>query len=177
MALKKTIKKVTTSGALINNYATWRKSNPTEICFDSKFEYDCYKLLVLSNFNFTFHPDSRELRSKFQTLSLSSGKGKRKLIRSTVRSISYTPDFSIYCNDGTVVFIEAKGFFHPEARIRYKLFQASLNPNEISILVMQKNKNMEDMKGLIRIINEELGGSDKSKKIKVEDKRINIDLL
>lgn len=177
MANFKTVKKVTGGGKVIPNFKLWRKKNPNAIFFDSKFEYSCYMLLNKAKFNFTFHPESRELRPKFQTLSLSGGKGARKLFRATVRSISYTSDFAIYCNDGTIVYVEAKGFFHPDARLRYKLFQASLKNNEISVLVLQKNKGDVDMKGVIKIVNEQFGGSSKDVKPKGKTKKLNMELL
>jgi hypothetical protein len=162
------VKKVDIKGKTIANYKRWRANNLTAVCFDSKFEWTCYTKLKKEKFNFTFHPPQRELVPKFQSLALSSGKGARKLFRSTVRSISYTTDFAVHCDSGVTVFIEAKGFFHPDARIRYKLFQGSLVPGEISVLVMQKNGN-RDIEGIIRIIKEELGGSTPGKEVKKKE--------
>ena len=159
------VKKVDVNGKTIANYKRWRANNPTATCFDSKFEWTCYKAFKREKFNFTAHPPARVLVPKKTTLALSSGKGARKLFKSVVRPISYTIDFAIYCNNGITVFIESKGFFHPDARIRYKLFQGALQPGEISVLVMQKNKNM-DLDGIIRIIKEEFEGSTEGEKVK-----------
>ena len=114
-----------------------------------------------AKFNFQFHPSPREIAPGFQTLSLSKG-ATRKLIRATVRPISYTSDFVVYCNNGMKVYIEAKGFFHRDARLRYKLFQASLQKNEITLLAYDKaykKDNLKDMRAIIKIINDEFDGS------------------
>ena len=164
MAIK-VVKKVDKNGKVIKNLARWKANNKGEPFFDSKFEWTCYKAFKKERFNFIFHPPSRELVPKKVTLALSGGKGARKLFKSVVRPISYTTDFAIYCDNGLTIFVEAKGFFHPDARIRYKLFQGALKAGEISVLVMQKNKDV-DINGIIRIIKENFGGSTEGKRVK-----------
>tara|TARA_R110000765_G_scaffold33103_4_gene76152 strand:+ start:966 stop:1493 length:528 start_codon:yes stop_codon:yes gene_type:complete len=170
------IKKVDINGKAINKHAVWKKLNPGQIYFDSKFEWQCYKELKKAKFFFEKHPERRELVPAFNSLALSGGKSARKLFPSKVRPLTYTTDFAVYCNNGTTIFIEAKGFFHPDARIRYKLFQASMKTNEISVLVMQKN-GLQDMKGLIKIINEDFGGSTGVKVKKKERNNTNLDSI
>jgi len=41
---------------------------------------------------------------------------------STVRPITYKPDFKIFCKGDYIVYLETKGFFREDARLRYKLF-------------------------------------------------------
>jgi hypothetical protein len=67
-------------------------------------------------------------------------------------------DFLINCPDGTKIFIEAKGWFRPLDRLRYKLFQASLKTKEMALLVL----SVEDMKHIIKQIKESY--SDKREK-------------
>jgi hypothetical protein len=159
------------NGKIIKDIKSWRINNPNEKYFDSKFEYDCFKLLEKENFNFQHQPESRELIPSFTTLALNQAlKGKRKLFLSTVRSINYTSDFLVNCNDGTKIYIEAKGFFQPDARIRYKLFQASLKANEISVIVYDKKKkgdNLTDIKALIEIIKEQFSSTKKDNQLKI----------
>jgi len=167
MAIKKGgfAKPVDIDGIVIKGTVkAWKAANPRRIYFDSKFEWQCYKLLKEAGFNFDFHPPTRELVPAFPSWALSKGKGVRKLFKSTVRSISYTTDFAVHCNDGTTVFIEAKGFFHKDARLRYKLFQQSLAKDEISLLAFDKQNDMKDMKAIIKLVNEDFGGSAESVK-------------
>lgn len=172
MAGRKIVYKVDIKGDKIKNLSTWRKLNPRKIYFDSELERKCYLLLKEAKFNFTFHPETRQLIPSFNTWALSKGTSARKLFKSTVRPISYTTDFAIYCNDGTTVFVEAKGFFHPDARLRYKLFQQSLAQDEISLLAFDKGGNMKDMKAIIRIINDQFGGSSSSPEVKKKSPKI-----
>lgn len=167
------------NGKNITSVKTWRENNPKSIFFDSKFEWNCYKLFSEANLNFTFHPETREVMPGFSSWALSKSK-TRKIFKSTVRPISYTTDFSISCNNGVTIFVEAKGFFHKDARLRYKLFQATLKTNEISIIVYDKKiaggDNLGDIRSLIKIINDDFGGSTpfKSHILPVKDKIIKI---
>jgi len=112
----------------------WKKRNKGAIVFDSMFEYLFYQKLKALGLKFEFHPAQRELVPSFKTPALSRGK-EDKLILSTVRPIRYTPDFLIFTDDGTKIFIETKGFFEDGARLRYKLFQRSLAKNELTFIV------------------------------------------
>lgn len=156
-------KPVDINGLEIKDLSKWKNANPKKIFFDSKFEWNCYKAFERENFNFEFHPATREVVPGCTAWALSKGAVK-KIFKSTVRPITYTPDFAIYCNNGITIFVEAKGFFMKDARMRYKLFQASLASNEISIIVFDKiskiNKdNLADVKALIKIIKEKFDGS------------------
>ena len=162
MAIRK-IHSVDIDGKKIKSLKAWKAANPRKLYFDSNFERKCFLMLREAGFNFEFHPPSRELVPKFQSWALSKGTGARKLFKSTVRPITYTTDFAVYCNDGTTIFLEAKGFFHPDARLRYKLFQGTLEKDEISLLVFDKNNGMKDMKFVIKMVNEQFGGSKDSK--------------
>lgn len=158
MAGRSYSKPVDINGEPIKSLKTFRAKHPKRLVFDSKFEWKCYKALERAGFNFKFHPNAREIAPGFKTWSLSKGKS-RKLFKATVRPITYTCDFAVFCNDGTTVFIEAKGFFHKDARLRYKLFQASLQPKELALLAYDKNDDMKDIKAIINIINDQFGGS------------------
>lgn len=147
---------------------TWKQNNPRSLYFDSKYEWKCFMLLKEAGFDFDFHPESRTVQEGFDSWALNKGKGARKLFKSKVRPITYTTDFAIHCNDGTTIFVEAKGFFHKDARLRYKLFQASLKKGEISLLAYDHQNNMKDMKAIINIVNEQFGGSGGNGKKKKE---------
>ena len=142
------------NGKKIVNLKTWKLTNPKTVYFDSEFERVAYKLFKASGLKFDFHPPARELIPPLQCLALSKGKTK-KLFRSSVRPITYTTDFAIYCDDGTTVFVETKGFFHPDARLRYKLFQHTLTKKELSLLAFDNGKDrLADVRAIIKIIKE-----------------------
>jgi len=163
------------NGRLIPSLKTWKAANPKSIYFDSKFEWNVYKLLRDANFNFSFHPQTREVMPGFTSWAMSKGK-TRRIFKSTVRPITYTSDFAIYCNNGKTIFVEAKGFFHKDARMRYKLFQAALSKDELSIIVFDKKvaggDNLGDVRALIRIIEDDFGGSTAMKTPKKPTKKI-----
>jgi hypothetical protein len=149
-------------GKKILDLAKWKKDikNFNKIYFDSKFEYNCYLILKQAGFDVDFHPESRLLMPSFATFALSRAKSGVKLFKSTVRSISYTPDFLIKCNDGTKVYIEAKGFFTDGAKMRYKLFQNSLADNEYIFSVYDNpREGINTLKAVMQIINEKFKGS------------------
>ena len=151
-------KKVDIEGNEIKNFKIWYKNNPNRLYFDSKFEWKIYQLFKEEKLNFKFHPETRTVVEGFKSWALSKGK-EIKLFRSTVRPITYTSDFAIYCNDGTTIFVEAKGFFHNDARLRYKLFQKTLDKKEISVLVFDGKESLKEAKALIKIIKSKFGGS------------------
>ena len=170
MGLKQ-IKCVDINGTIINNLKVWRLKNPRKLYFESQFELDAYRLLKASGLNFEFHPESRELLPKKQVWALSKSKIK-KLFKSTTRTISYTPDFAVHCDDGKTIFIETKGFFHKDSRMRYKLFQHSLSKTEMSLLVFDTyNKKgqdrMTDLKVIIKIIKNEFNKKNSTNKINI----------
>ena len=151
------IKCVDVNGKQIKNLKLWKKGHPSALFFESKFEWEAWKLLKASGLDFTHHPASREVMPAIKRISLSKGATK-KLFMASVRPISYTTDFSVDCDDGTTVFIETKGFFHPDARLRYKLFQATLSNKEVTLLAYDTYgigpKRMTDVKAIIKLIKE-----------------------
>jgi hypothetical protein len=169
------------NGQKINDLAKWKKDikNFNKLYFDSKFEYNCYLVLKKAGCNVDFHPESRLLMPSFTTFALSRAKSGVKLFKSTVRSISYTPDFLIKCNDGTKVYIEAKGFFTDGAKMRYKLFQNSLAENEYIFSIYDNpREGLNTLKSVIQIINEKFkGSSNKIEEEKIKEKTKIIDNL
>jgi len=146
------------NGKEISNLKIWKEKNPKKLFFESKFEWEAFILFKEASLKFDFQPQTRELIPTMNVFALSKGKTK-KLFKSTVRPISYTSDFAIYCDNGTTIFVETKGFFHKDARLRYKLFQHSLGKNEMSLLAFDiYNKKgqdrMTDVKAIIKIVKE-----------------------
>jgi hypothetical protein len=154
------VKPVDGAGVVIKELKVFKENNPGALYFDSEFERKCYILLEDAGFSFDFHPEQREVMPGLTTPAISRAKGQVKIFNSKVRSINYTPDFVIYCNNGINMFIEAKGYFEDSSRMRYKLFQATLSPTEHTYLVYDKNNN-KDLKELIKIVNKDFGGSNK----------------
>lgn len=154
-------KYITMHGKEIKDIKSFRIKNPGAVVFQSILEFRCYKILESSGYKFTWQPESKTLLESFNTWSLSKGKIK-KLFKSTVRSISYTPDFLILCPNGQKIYLEVKGFFQPDARIRYKLFQASLKNNEIILLVYSE----EELMAILDIIKKSFSNKVEEQKIK-----------
>ena len=152
---KKRVAYVDLKGDKFYKLSEWKAKNPGQLYFESGLERDCYIELNRSGIDFDFQPDSRELLEAFSTWSFSLK--TKKIYRAKVRNMSYTSDFLIHCPDGTRMYIEAKGFFHADSRIRYKLFQSSLKAGEITLLI----KSVADLKSIINIIKNDF--SDKSK--------------
>tara|TARA_R110002012_G_scaffold135259_1_gene288963 strand:- start:9 stop:518 length:510 start_codon:yes stop_codon:yes gene_type:complete len=154
---KSVIKCVDVNGKTIKSLKVWKKANPGGLFFESKFEWEAWKLLKASGLDFTHHPPSREVMPPIKRLSLSKGATK-KLFMASIRPIKYTSDFLINCDDGTKVYLETKGFFHSDARIRYKLFQATLKGKEITLLAYDTYgkgpRRMTDVKAIISLIKE-----------------------
>lgn len=136
----------------------WKKLNPGKIYFESRLELDCYNLLKKSGVDFDFQPETRELMPAFSTWSFSLK--TKKLFKAKVRNMSYTSDFLIYCPNGMKVYIEAKGFFHKDSRIRYKLFQNSLKEDEITLLV----KSVDDLSHVLKHLEKDYSTPNATKK-------------
>jgi len=175
MAWKKTksgsrpkIYSVNIKGEKIYKLKEWKKNNPGKIYFDSDFERKSYLLLEAAGFNFEFQPTARELIPPLKSFALSKGK-PIKLFRSSVRPLSYTMDFVVHCDNGTDIFLETKGYFTPESRIRFKLFQHSLEKNEMCLLIKQGayKTPMENVKAVIKIINENFMNHEPKKLLRI----------
>lgn len=67
--------------------------------------------------NFEYEPDKFELMPKFNF----AGK--------LIHAMTYTPDFKVYHNDGTVKYYEIKGVLTSEATLKVKLFKYFLFKN------------------------------------------------
>jgi predicted nuclease of restriction endonuclease-like RecB superfamily len=112
------------NGVLIKNFKVWRGKFPAALYFDSLIELDLYKrckALKIPLMRLLPEEHSIELQEKFTISAISNAKN-RKIFTSTVRPITYTPDFLITIHDKKF-YIEVKGFFEADARLRYKLFQ------------------------------------------------------
>jgi len=111
-------------GVVIKNFKVWREKFPAALYFDSLIELDLYnkcKMLKIPLHRLIPEVDNIELQKKF-TISAISNSKNRKIFTSTVRPITYTPDFLVEIQ-GVKYYIEVKGFFEADARLRYKLFQ------------------------------------------------------
>jgi len=117
----KLIHKVDINGKIIKSVKLWLKANPGGLYFDSEFERQAHLLLQKSGLSFVRNMESIPLQSSFQCQALSKSKSP-KIFTSTVRPISYTPDYKVFCKNGDTVYLETKGFFREDARLRYKLF-------------------------------------------------------
>jgi len=171
------IYQVDENGKKILDIKKWKIENYNKLYFDSNFELQCYKLLNKSEFDVDFHPEPLLLAPGFNTFALTRSKGKTKIFKSTVRPITYTPDFCITCRNGARIYVETKGFFREGARLRFKLAQAALPENTFIFLIFDTPKEgLNKLQDLIEIIKTQFGGSGKSKEVekKVISKKTNI---
>jgi len=162
-------------GKPIYNLANWKKQNPRALFFDSNFERLTYLLFLEAGYNFIFHPESRELLPTFNVISYLSR--KKEIGFAKVQSMTYQPDFLLKTNDGTHVYLETKGFFRPEARLRVKLFQASLKQNERFFMLpwgKAKNNPMEHVIRFMELVDRELGGSNNGSLVKKDKPKIKL---
>lgn len=153
----KNVKCVDINGKIIKSLKNWKLRNPGKLYFDSKFEWRVYKYLESQKLEFDFHPEKTILQPGFQCLALNA---KGKLFKSTVRPITYTPDFKIICGD-KIIYLETKGFFTEASRLRVKLFQHQLKPNELFFIAHDKYRGkgqdaIKDVKSIIEIINRDI---------------------
>jgi hypothetical protein len=138
---------VSEQGKVISDIKGYRLLNPGAKVFQSMLEYECYKFLEKAGLNFTWQPETVELAPSFSTWSLSKSKTP-KIFKATVRNITYTSDFKITSFSPLEIYIEVKGFFQPDARMRYKLFQAKLKSNQRSFIIFSVN----ELKVLIELL-------------------------
>ena len=108
------------------------------IKFRSKLESVCYELLKEADLKFEYEPSKWELVPgiEYNTPSWEKIGKTYKKQRVKVSAITYVPDFV-----GDDWLIECKGFFTPEARIKWKLLKQYLHKNKLSYrLFMPTNK-------------------------------------
>ena len=61
----------------------------------------------------------------------------------SIRAMSYTPDFKWYHHDGTVEYIETKGFLTPEALLKVKLFRYHLYTTDNTVKYRLLSRNLK----------------------------------
>ncbi len=81
--------------------------------------------------NFEYEPDKFELMPSF------------KFCGRTIRAMTYTPDFKWYHHDGTVEYIEVKGFLTPEALLKVKLFRYHLFTTDNTVKYRLLSRNLK----------------------------------
>lgn len=130
----KAIKKVDEHGMYIPKLAEWKKKNPGKIFFDSMLEFHCFVKMKKRGWDFEFHPPAIELIPSFKCLGFHKGKIEYAKVQDAV----YTFDFLIRSKLGNV-FLEIKGYFRDQDRIRYKMVQHILSKQENTTTVIIKN--------------------------------------
>lgn len=96
------------------------------ITFDSKDEAKYYEALKIRKakgeiLNF-------ELQPRFTLTNSFKKNGK------TYRAITYTPDFTVYHNDGSVEYVDVKGMTTQQGELRIKLFNYFYRDLKLSIV-------------------------------------------
>lgn len=96
------------------------------ITFDSKDESKYYESLKIRKSKGEIQ--NFELQPKFTLIEGFKKDGK------TYRAITYTPDFTIYHNDGSVEYVDVKGMTTQQGELRIKLFNWKYRDKKLSIV-------------------------------------------
>lgn len=133
------------------------------IIFKSKLEVSCYKLLETSGLDFKYEPSKYLLFEGFYTKgsvyspsNISRGVvGKElKLNTNKIRSITYTPDFEIYCGKFTV-YLDVKGMANDVYPIKKKMFLKYLEDKGDYYMFFEPH-NIKQITQMLNIIKNEL---------------------
>ena len=118
----------------------WIKRHPNEPVFDSKLEVSFYNRAIKNGLSIIRNTESFVLQESFSIKALSNS-SKNLVINSTVRKISYTPDFVIKVGSFNI-YIETKGFFDESDRLRYKMFQYRIDTKKEMVFIVFNEKHM-----------------------------------
>lgn len=102
------------------------KTTVDGIVFDSKDEAKYYEALKIRKYRGEIQ--NFELQPKFTLINGFKKDGK------TYRAITYTPDFTIYHNDGSVEYVDVKGMTTQQGELRIKLFNYFYKDLKLSIV-------------------------------------------
>ena len=96
------------------------------ITFDSKDESKYYESLKIRKYRGEI--ENFELQPKFTLIPGFKKDGK------TYRAMTYTPDFTIYHNDGSVEYVDVEGMTTQQGELRIKLFNYFFRDLKLSIV-------------------------------------------
>lgn len=136
-------KQYTEQGVVIKKFSEWKEKNPSALYFDSLIELDLYKKCAALNIPLKrLLPEEHSiiLQESFTIRAINNAKN-RNFFTSKVRPITYTPDFVVELK-GMTIYIEVKGFFEADARLRYKLFQHKIK-DDLSTFIYLINDNKD----------------------------------
>ena len=109
------------------------------ITFDSKDEAKYYEALKMRKYRGEIY--NFELQPKFVLREAFEKFGKK------YRAFTYTPDFAVYHNDGSVEYVDVKGQTTQQGEIRIKLFNDFYRDLKLSIVA--RNLKYGDEYGFI----------------------------
>ncbi len=109
------------------------------ITFDSKDEAKYYDALKIRKYRGEIY--NFELQPKFILVPAFKKNGK------TYRSITYTPDFVIYHNDGSKEYVDVKGMTTQQGELRIKLFNHFYR--DLNLSIVARNLKYGDAYGFI----------------------------
>ncbi len=109
------------------------------ITFDSKDEAKYYEALKIRRYRGEIQ--NFELQPRFTLVEGFKKNGK------AYRAITYTPDFTIYHNDGSLEYVDVKGMTTQQGELRIKLFNHFYRDLKLSIVA--RNLKYGDEYGFI----------------------------
>jgi len=101
--------------------------------FDSQLEVGAYRLLQMMKIEFTFHENKYTLLEGYTVHAYSQQ--TKKVYKSKVGGMTYTPEFIIPAPEGIELIIEMKGHMEPAFRIKWKIFKSKLEPHQRAFIV------------------------------------------
>lgn len=137
------------------------KTTVEGIVFDSKDEAKYYEALKIRKYRGEIQ--NFELQPKFTLINGFKKNGK------TYRAITYTPDFTIYHNDGSVEYVDVKGMTTQQGELRIKLFNYFYKDLKLSIV--SRSLKYGDSYGFIDYYELKKIRSNNRKKVKDESRR------
>jgi len=118
------------------SWTTAKKTDYNGRAYDSKFEAG--------------YAQELDLRLKAKDIKSWEAQKTLDLIINDYIVGTYRIDFVVYHNDGTIEYVETKGYAFPAWRQKWKIFEAinSVNPNVKLTLIKQGKFNMKKIKKL-----------------------------
>jgi hypothetical protein len=157
----KAIKKVDIHGKVIQDFKSWRIRHPKALYFDSKFEWRVCELFNKFGVDFIRNEESFLLQESFSEKTINTS---GHLYNAKVREMTYKPDMIVKCPNGVEIYVETKGLFREDARMRFKLFQYRINKKyngrKIAMVIKYgptEPQQLKYAKAFIKILMEDFG--------------------
>lgn len=107
-------------------YTNAKKTTYNNYQYDSKFEAN--------------YAQELDLRKKAGDIKDWERQKTLELVVNGFIVCTYRVDFVVYHNDGTIEYVETKGWWSPYAKLKFKLFEALFDKPGVKITVVQQGR-------------------------------------